>query len=79
MHLLNLMYRLNASDTYIKPVNANTRQGDKSVFRTEIVHCELYRRSPYYAGAALWNKLTIDVQQLATKTNFKSRIRALYQ
>ena len=79
MHLLNLMYDLNASDTYIKPVTADTRQGDKSVFSTGIVHYEFYRRSPYYAGAALWNKLTIDVQQLATKTNFKSRIRALYQ
>ena len=64
---------------YIKPVTANTRQSDNSAFSTEIVHCELYRRSPYYAGAALWNKLTIEVQQLATKTNSKSRIRALYQ
>ena len=73
------MYDLNASDIYIKPVNANTRQGDKSIFSTEIVHHDVYRRSPYYVGAALWNKLTIDVQQLATKTIFKSRIRALYQ
>ena len=40
-------------------MNANTRQGDKSIFSTEIVHYDVYRRSPYYVGAALWNKLTI--------------------
>ena len=79
MHLLSMMYDLNIKGQYIKLATANTRQGDKIVFNTEIVRYGLYRHSPYYTGAAAWSKLARDVQIVPTKQLFKNMIKNRYR
>ena len=76
--LLGLMYDLSKNPELISLPGVNTRQAEKIVFKTDIVHLELYRRSPYYIGTLLWNRLSAELQRQGTKIAYKKEIRRLY-
>ena len=76
--LLGLMFDLSKDAELIVVSDVNTRQADKLVFGTMIVHYNVYRQSPYYVGILLWNRLTAAIQKSNTKLIFKTETRNLY-
>ena len=77
--LLGLMYDLSKNPDLITLPGANTRQAEKVVFKTDIVHLEIYRKSPYYMGTLLWNRLSSELQKQGNKTAYKNDVRRQYQ
>ena len=77
--LLGLMYDLSKNPDLITPPGANTRQAEKVVFKTDIVHLEIYRKSPYYMGTLLWNRLSSELQKQGNKTAYKNDVHRQYQ
>ena len=59
--LLNIMFMLKCNNVSQKVSVRNTRNADRYIFNTDIVHKEVYARSPYYKGVSLWNNLPIDL------------------
>ena len=53
----------------------NTRSAERYVFDTEIVHMDVYAKSPYIKGVCLWNSLSNDVQALSDGHKFKTIIK----
>ena len=78
IQLLGLMYDISDNDNYIQVPRAQTRQAEKTVFSTNIVNYDIYKRSPYFTGAALWSKLPVDVQISQNRKVFISRVKLRY-
>ena len=47
------------------------------MFKTNSYEGTLYKRSPYFVGAKLWDKLTIDTIELSDIISFKARLKRL--
>ena len=77
--LLGLMYDLSNDPDLISLPGVNTRQAEKVMFNTDIVHLEIYRKSPFYVGTLLWNRLSAELQRQDNKAAYKNEIRRLYQ
>ena len=61
LSLLGLMFDLRKDTDLTIVSDVNTRQADKIVFGTEIVHYNAYQQSPYYIIIMLlWNGLRIE-------------------
>ena len=77
--LLGLMFDLSKDPNLISLPGANTRQAEKITFNTDIVHLEIYRRSPFYVGTLLWNRLSAELHRQDRNVAYKNEIRRLYQ
>ena len=53
----------------------DTRSIDRYVFNTEIVHMDVYAKTPYFKWVALWNSLPLDIQNINTSALFKSAVK----
>ena len=78
IHLLNIMYDQRYNHNYITAPVVRTRQALKINFRFDLVHSDIYKRSPHYIGSTLWNVLPQDIQLSESKKAFKKRIYELY-
>ena len=52
-----------------------TRNAERYEFKTDIVHKDIYAKSPYYRGVCLWNSIPIDCQNLLDGRMFKNNIK----
>ena len=55
----------------------NTRMSTRTVFKTDSKEGPLYKRSPYFVGAKLWDALTADIIDLPDIFSFKKRLKGL--
>ena len=73
--LLNIMFMLKCNNLYRKECTRITRSAERYTFNTEIVHMEVYARSPYFKGVSLWNNLPIDIQNQHIGFIFKNCLK----
>ena len=78
IQLSNIMFDIRHDRRYVNCPLVQTRQADRVVFKTEIVHYEIYRRSPYYVGRNLWNNLPLELTSCESKIEFKNLLKKLY-
>ena len=55
----------------------NTRLSRRIFFRTDSKEGALYKRSPHFVGAKLWDSLTLDSIELPDIYTFKARFKRL--
>ena len=55
----------------------NTRGSKRIVFKTEHYEGTLYKRSPYFLGAKLWDALAISHIELSDIFAFRKRLKAM--
>ena len=79
LQLLGLMYDIRNVDEFIDIPIVYTRQADKIVFKTDIVHYDIYKRSPYYIGSQLWSNLPKEIQHSQTRLEFKNGVKRFYR
>ena len=60
VQLLNIMFTLKLNNKYKKESSSVTRNVDRYVFKTDIVHKDIYSRSPFFCGVTLWNSIPVD-------------------
>ena len=75
VQLLNIMFSFKLNNKYKKESACVTRNADRFEFRTEIVHKDIYAKSPFYIGVRLWNSIPIDCQNLLDSGTFKNNIK----
>ena len=75
IQLLNTMFHLKSNKKFHKVMERNTRSAERYVFDTEIVHMDVYAKSPYIKGVCLWNSLSNDIQALCDGHKFKTIIK----
>ena len=56
----------------------DTRISRRIVFKTESKEGTLYKRSPYFVGAKLWDTLPLDVIELPDVYSFKARLKRIF-
>ena len=64
IQLLKIMFLFKSCNKYKKESTRVTRNIDRFIFKTDIVHKEVYSKSPFYCGVALWNKTPLECQNL---------------
>ena len=79
LQLLGLMYDISNDENYIRVSHVHTRQAEKIVFSTDIVQYDIYKRSPYYVGGNIWNNLSLEIQNLPSRKEFKAGIKQRYK
>ena len=75
--LLLLMYKRRNDVSLLKVFPRNTRRSTRKVFKTANFEGTLYKRSPFYVGANLWDSMAehdIDMPDIYT---FKNRLKKL--
>ena len=77
--LLRLQFLLYKKDTDSLVTRANTRSQQKYVFKVDAKIGKKYKRSPYYIGTRLWDKLSKDCQESDNIFVFKNKISRLYK
>ena len=55
----------------------NTRGSNRIVFKTDSYEGSLYKRSPYFVGSRLWDKLPRDVIEAPNIFVFKIMLRRM--
>ena len=75
--LLMLMYKKSTDYTMHKVFPRNTRESNRIVFKTDRYEGSLYKRSPYFVGAKLWDKLPPDVIGSQNIFVFKNVLRRM--
>ena len=75
--LLMLMYKKSTNTTMHKVFPRNTRQSTRVVFRTDKYEGGIYKRSPYFVGTKLRNKLPLNVIESPNMFVFRNNIRRL--
>ena len=75
--LMMLMYKKSTDYTMHKVFPRNTRGSNRIVFKTDSYEGSLYKRSPYFVGAKLWDKLDPDVIGLPNIFVFKNTLRRM--
>ena len=75
--LLLLMYKKKCDVTMHKVFPRNTRFSRRIVFKTDSKEGALYKRSPYFVGAKLWDSLSLDTIDLPDIYTFKARLKRL--
>ena len=73
--MFNIMFSLKSGNKCKKESVCVTRNIERYVFATDIVHKDIYANSPYFKGVCTWNDLDIDIQNNTGKTEFKNCIR----
>ena len=75
IQLLNIMFLFKSCDKYKKESTRVTRNIDRFIFKTDIVHKEVHSKSPFYCGVALWNQTPLECQNLIEGRTFKIAIK----
>ena len=75
LQLLNIMHSLKHNNRYKKPGLRHTRNAERYLFDTDIVHLDIYAKSPYFKGVELWNSIPLDIQNIDDGYSFKNNIR----
>ena len=75
VQLLNLMFLLKTNKMYGRDGVPVTRNIDRYIFYTDIVHKDVYAKSPYFKGVLLWNYLPLDLQHKPSGQEFKTCIK----
>ena len=75
--LLMLMYKKSKDYTMHKVFPRNTRRSNRIVFKTDTYEGTLYKRSPYFVGSKLWDKLPMDVIEAPNIFVFKKMLRRM--
>ena len=69
------MFLLKTNKKFQKESQRNIRSAERYVFDTNIVHMDVYAKSPYIKGVSLWNSLPNDFQTLIDGHKFKSVVK----
>ena len=69
------MYRKSADPTLLKVFPRNTRGSVRKVFKTAGYEDTLYKRSPFFVGARLWDTLSAADIDLPDIFTFKARLK----
>ena len=69
------MYSLKCNNIFKKPGLRFTRNAEHYLFDTDIVHLDIYAKSPYLKGVELWNLLPIDMQNINDGFIFRNSIK----
>ena len=77
IQLLLLMYKKSKDITRHKVFVRDTRISRRIVFKTDAYEGTLYKKSPYFVGAKLWDELALDVIELPDVYSFKARLKCL--
>ena len=77
IQLLLLMYHKSKDVTRLKAFPRSTRESRRIVFRTDSYEGGLYKRSPYFQGSKLCDKLAVEDIELPDIFTFKSRLKRL--
>ena len=77
--LLMLMYKKSTDYTMHKVFPRNTRESNRIVFKTDGNEGSLYKRSPYFVGAKLWDRLSPETIGLPNIFVFKTALRRMNQ
>ena len=77
IQLLLLMYKSRNDISLLKVFPRNTRRSTRKVFRTANFEGTVYKRSPYYIGAKLWDSLAEANIDLPDIYAFKNRLKRL--
>ena len=75
--LLLLIYKRSTDVSLLKVFPRHTRRSTRRVFRTANYEGALYKRSPYYVGAKLWDSLAEADIDLPDIVSFKTRLKRL--
>ena len=75
--LLLLMYKKSCDVTLLKVFPRNTRRSTRTVFKIANYQGALYKRSPYFVGAKLWDDLSVADIELPDIFLFKARLKRL--
>ena len=70
------MYMENINKDFIKlktPIR-HTRTADGPTIYLPVPHTELYKKSVFYHGAFLWNRLPIDIRMQGSINNLKATL-----
>ena len=72
-----LMYKKSTDFTMHKVFPRNTRESNRIVFKTDSYEGSLYKRSPYFVGSKLWDKLPRNVIEVPNIFVFRNVIRKM--
>ena len=75
VQLLNLIFLLKTNKMYRRDGVRVTRNIDRYIFYTDIVHKDVYAKSLYFKGVLLWNSLPLDLQLKPSGQEFKTCIK----
>ena len=71
------MYKKSCDVTPLKVFPRNTRRSTRTVFKIANYQGELYKRSPYFVGAKLWDILSVADIELPDMFLFKAQLKRL--
>ena len=72
-----IMYKKSKDVTMHKVFARDTRISMRIVFKTDFKEGTLYKRSPYFVGAKLWDLLPTEVIELQDIFTFKARLKGM--
>ena len=75
VQLLNLMFSLKLKNMYKKDSVRSTRNACHFEFKTEIVHKDIYSKSPFFRGVGLWRNIPFEYQNFTDSKMFKNIIK----
>ena len=55
----------------------DTRNSNRTVFKTDSYQGGLYKHSPYFVGKILWDNLPLEVIEMPDIVSFKKRVKGL--
>ena len=71
------MYKKSHDVSLHKIFPRNTRRSVRMVFKTSNYEGTLYKRSPYFVGARVWDNLPVEVIEFPDIYMFKSTLKML--
>ena len=81
IQLVNIMFLLKNYNSFSREKRRDTRLSNKYVFDTNIVRMDIYAKSPYLKGVALWNELPKELTDFTDAYAFRRTLkknRAMY-
>ena len=66
---------MKCNNRFKKPALRFTGNTECYLFDTDIVHLDIYAKSPYFKGVELWNLLLIDIQNINDRFIFRNSIK----
>ena len=75
--LLLLMYKKSRHASLLQVFPRNTRDSTRTVFRTANFEGTLYKCSPFFVGAKLWDTMAARDIELPDMFSFKVRLKRL--
>ena len=75
----SVVLRTNTIDLFLTQTEfkLNTTMSNRIVFKTDNKEGSLYKQSPYFVGAKLWDSLTLSIIELPDISSFKKRLKEM--